>query len=66
MNSLITVTLAIMALVAVNVQMSEQREIGGDLLSTLRITAKLCLCAKNQPSVPQKFFACYEEPVSSI
>jgi len=66
MKSFITVSLAIMALVAVHVQLSEQAEIGGDLISTLRITAKLCLCAKNKPSVPQDFFGCYEDPVRTL
>ncbi len=53
-----------MALVSVNAQFSEQAEIKGDLASTLKITAKLCLIAKNKPSVPENFFGCYEEPVN--
>jgi hypothetical protein len=41
-------------------------EIGGDLLSTGRIVLKLCLCARTDADVPQKFFGCYEEPVSLV
>ena len=36
-------------------------EIGGDLNSTLRIVAKLCLDAKDEPGVPEAFFGCYDQ-----
>ena len=42
------------------IQVEAQSSIGGDLASTARIVAKLCLCSNRDPTIAQRFFDCYD------